>query len=211
MIPRFLAAVLFLASALSATAQEEPQEAPAINKTYSIELGTGIQPFYMNGWTTPSASVKDEFAKNGQAPAGPYSYPVLSLTGVMRISRRSEHILTAGATWCHHQIKQFPKSGGIDPDGNPRYDIRGEGTLIGWTNSSQKFSITWQWRHLWTPDRLIVLYTGVGLGCVIYPFTPIPDITPLGFRIGRNHFYGFAEITFGPVATLAHGGLGWKF
>ncbi len=224
MRPRFLVAVLFLATALSAAAQEEPQEATRFNKTYSIELGTGIQPFYMNGWVTPSSYVKDELAKKGQSPAGPYSYPVLSLTGVMRISRRSEHILTLGTTWCHHQIVQYPESGGFDPEGRPRYDVRnGNGTIIGSANTSFEYSITWQWRHLWTPERLIVLYTGVGLGVYserIYamggylhlPMVPIPDVTPLGLRFGGSrHIYGFAEVTFGPIATLAHGGLGWRF
>ena len=82
------AAVLLLALSLPAAAQEE---ATQFKKTYSIELGTGIQPFYMNSWTAPSSGVKDEYAQKGQCPEGPYSYPVASLTGVMRISRRSEH------------------------------------------------------------------------------------------------------------------------
>lgn len=221
MRPRFLTITLFLVTAFSAAAQEEPQEATKFNKTYSIELGTGLQPFYMNGWVTPSSYVKDELAKKGQSTSGPYSYPVLSLTGVMRISRRSEHILTLGTTWCHHQIVQYPESGGFDPEGKPRYNSK-EGEIVGWANTSFEYSITWQWRHLWTPDRLIVLYTGVGLGVYserIYamgghiplPVVPVPDVTPLGLRIGGEHFYGFAEATFGPIATLAHGGLGWRF
>ena len=212
------AAVLLLALSLPAAAQEE---ATQFKKTYSIELGTGIQPFYMNSWTAPSSQVKDEYAQKGQCPEGPYSYPVASLTGVMRISRRSEHILTLGTTWCHHKVVQYPESGGYDPKGNPRYKIE-NGTTIGYANTSFEYSITWQWRHLWTPDKLVVLYTGVGLGVysehvyamgghIPLPVVPVPDVTPLGLRFGGKHFYGYAEATLGPVATLAHGGLGWRF
>lgn len=195
---RFLAIACFLlAFAFSAGAQ-----------SYSIELGTGIYPIYMNSWTAPSSAVKDKLAAKGQAAVGPDYYPVLSLTGVMRISRRSEHILTLGSTWCHHQVMQYPESGGIDPEGRPRYNLK-EGTLVGWMESSPQFSITWQWRHLWTPDRPVILYSGVGIG--LAGLVPIPDLTPFGLRFGGPHLYGFAELTLGPVATLAHGGIGWRF
>lgn len=214
MKPRFLVAVLFLATAVSAVAQEEPQEAPKFNKTYSIELGTGIQPVYMNTFNTPSSWVKEQYADKGQKAVGPYRYPVISLTGVIRVSRRSEHILTLGTTWCHHQILQYPwQTGGFDPEGKPRYNFSAEGTIVGSANNTQRYSITWQWRHLWTPDRLIVLYSGLGLGIVFSSnaHLPLPALTPLGLRIGGKHFYGFAEATVGPYATLAHGGLGWRF
>lgn len=201
---------LCLASAFSAGAQQQQSAYPQFQKSYSIELGTGIQPFYMNSWTAPSGLVKDRLAAKGQRPASPYYFPVLSLTGVMRISRRSEHILTFGSTWCHHQVMQYAESGGVDPEGKPRYNTAEKGTLVGWMESSPQFSLTWQWRHLWTPDRKVVLYTGVGLGLCM-EFVPVPDVTPIGLRFGGTHLYGFAELTLGPVATLAHGGLGWRF
>lgn len=206
---RFMAiACLCLASAFSAGAQQEQSVIPQFQKSYSIELGTGIQPFYMNSWTAPSDAVKDRLAAKGQRPAWPYYYPVISLTGVMRVSRKSEHILTLGSTWCHHQVMQYAESGGVDPEGKPRYNTK-ESTIIGWMDSSAMFSLTWQWRHLWTPDRPVVLYSGLGIGLVM--LTPVPDLTPFGLRFGGTHLYGFAELTLGPVATLAHGGLGWRF
>lgn len=186
-------------------------------KTYSIELGTGLSPFFMR--YMPYSSVKKSLAQKGQEAIGDGAfYPVISLTGVMRTGLKTEFTATVSSSWCHNKLVQYPQFG-IDPDGQPRYDLT-KGSPAGWLVSSPTFTLMVQYRHLWNPQNAFVFYSGIGFGFSsglmayrgnsVYP-SLLPSLTPLAFRLGGQHFYGFAECTIGPVASYVHGGLGWHF
>lgn len=95
-----LSAVLLLAVAPAAFSQEGEETLPAFRKSYSIELGTGLPPLHMS--LMPSDDVMRAYAQKGQAVSKRQTfYPVISVTGVVRTSRKSEHTLTAGLSWCY--------------------------------------------------------------------------------------------------------------
>ena len=195
-----LAAVLLGLSA-SALAQEKP--------TWSVEMGTGIRPLHMI--SVPGRDRYAQLADWGQGiELDGACYPVLDIGVVLRSHRKTEHCLTVGASWCHHRLTQYP-SFGTDPDGKPRYDLE-KGTPAGWTDSALSFAVTYQWRHIWNPDRPVNLYSGLGVGIVSASWVfVLPSFTPVGLRVGGRHLYGFAECTVGSLATVLHGGLGWRF
>lgn len=204
---RFLITALLLLTQL-AGAQELP-----FQKSFSLELGTGYQPLHMT--LSPSRTVENALADKGQQvdKTGAY-YPVISLTGVWRTRLRTEVALAAGISWCHHKIIQH-EAFGIDPDGKPRYDLN-KWKEAGWKDSTPIPSLTFRYRHLWNPDRALVAYSGAGVGIIPasgagYPVIPLPELTPIGLRMAGEHFYFFLELTMGPVASLGHGGFGWRF
>ena len=191
------------AASAQAQAQAQAQEKP----TWSVEMGTGVRPIF----TSPSRDRYVQLADWGQGiELNGACYPVLDITAVLRSHRKTEHCLSVGASWCHHRLTQYPLFG-TDPAGKPRYDME-KGTPAGWTDSACSFSVTYQWRHIWNPDRPVNLYSGLGVGLVsadrVFAF---PSFTPVGLRFGGRHLYGFAECTVGSLATVLHGGLGWRF
>lgn len=210
MSTRFLLVSAFLLL-VSAAAFAQGEVGQPFAKSYSIEIGTGIRPLQM--MFGPTRAARELLAPKGQDvdTQGEY-FPTLSLTGVLRLRPDTELTLTAGTSWYHHKVIQYPIFG-TDPYGNPRYDLT-KGTPAGWMNSIYSYSATFQWRHLWNPDRAFVLYTALGAGATYTSsshFFPLLSITPIAARYGGKHIYGFAELTLGPIATLAHGGLGWRF
>lgn len=200
-----VAALFWLAAAASA------QQKPVYGKSFSLELGTGLQPLHMT--FIPSYGYEGKLADKGQAVSSEGSfYPVLSLTGVMRTRPKTEFTASAGASWYHHRNKQCSVFG-TDPEGKPRYNLN-DWTYTEWMDSEPVFTFTFQWRHLYNPQNAFVLYTAIGAGLVIptsMEIAPVPSLTPIAFRYGGRHFYGFAEFTLGPLAGLVHGGLGWSF
>ena len=184
------------------------QELPWL-RTYSIEIGTGYRPLHMALY--PTSAEEEAYAELGQSVyMGDARYPVFSLSGAMRASRRSEYVIAAGVSWCHHQLTQY-STFGIDPDGKPRYDLN-DGKPAGWANSKPFATLTFRYRQIWTPGSAVELYTGVGMGLSSRTsFIPLPDITPIGARCGWEHLYFYLECTFSPVASFGHGGLGWRF
>lgn len=209
---RFLsvALVMFVTSA-AISAQGVSGDGSAYPKSYSIEVGTGMEPVQMMFISV--RPVRQELAQFGQDidRKGEF-YPVLSLTGVMRSGRKTEFTLTAGASWYHHKVIQYSVFG-TDPEGKPRYDLS-DGSPAGWKDSIPTYSLTLQWRHLWNPDNAFNVYTALGAGLVggrSSSLLPLPCLTPVAFRYGGKHFYAFTELTLGPIATLVHGGLGWHF
>ena len=205
-----LSALLLLAAAPAAFPQEEVAVTlPTFRKSYSIELGTGLPSVHMS--VMPSYQVERAYAQKGQAVSKRQTiYPVISLTGTVRTSRKSEHTLTAGLSWCFHPVTQYGVFG-TDPEGKPRYDLS-DASPAGWKHSSPVFTLTWHWRHLWNPEGRVVAYSGVGAGLLFLgEVYPLPSVTPIAIRFGGARFYGFAECTLGPVASLLHTGVGWKF
>ena len=200
---RLIAVVILLGFAFSAHAQDSTFVAK-----YSIEIGTGIQPLQMTYY--PTGAVQKRLLEQGKGVNEDGMFcPVITLSGVMRFNWKNELTLTGGVSWCHHRIMEYPVFG-TDPYGKPRYDVTA-GKNVGWMDSSPCFSLLIQWRHLWNPKNLATLYSGAGLGYSFGLSFPIPSLTPIGLRVGGEHFYGFVEGTIGPIATYVHGGLGWHF
>lgn len=180
-------------------------------KSYSIEIGTGIRPFQM--MINPVRAAQVRLAPKGQDVDTDGSfYPVVNLTGVLRSGWKTEFTLSAGASWYHHRLIQYP-SFGMDPNGKPRYDLE-HGERVGWMDSIPAFSGTFQWRHLWNPSNAFLVYTALGAGVTVSYFSsffPLLSLTPVAFRYGGEHFYAYTELTLGPLASFVHGGLGWRF
>lgn len=206
-----LAAALLFGMAAAASAQIRYSRDLPYSKSWSIEVGTGIRPIQM--MISPNRHVQQVLAPYGQdIDTDGAFFPVISLTGVMRTRPRTEFTMTAGASWYHHKVIQYSVFG-TDPNGEPRYNLE-DGSPAGWMDSCAAYSVTFQWRHLWNPDNAFVLYTGLGAGVAFAYFSdffPLPSITPIAFRYGGRHIYGFAELTVSPIASMVHGGLGWHF
>ena len=222
-------AALLLALSVPAFAQEagvaggqndeatSAQPGTEFEKTYSIELGTGMPPLFMQ--LLPYSAVEQELASKGQQTINEGAfYPVISLSGVMRCGLKTELTLTFGTSLCYNKLIQYHVFC-TDPNGQPRYDLH-KGSQAGTLVSSPVLTVLLQYRHLWNPKNAFVLYSGAGFGFSTgflqyrgsSPLpNPIPAITPIAFRYGGEHFYGFAECTLGPVASFVHGGLGWRF
>lgn len=207
---RLLIAMACLLLPVAAWSQEK-EPFPA---SWSVEIGTGVYPFYMN--FEPSRGLETELAQKGQEIYNISDALISSVTlaGGYRFSRRSEVIATAQLNWRNYQIRQYPVFG-KDPAGKDRYDVIQKATYV---DDGAAFvpAVTIRYRFLYNPDDLLTVYSGFGIGAVVsfsdnVSFGVIPDVTILGLRLGRDHFYVFAEATIGNVATLGYGGLGWKF
>lgn len=209
------ARVLLAATALllvaTGIARGQDDASYPFEKTFSIEVGTGYPPLQM---LAPRRAAQRQLAPKGQDVDPQDAFcPVASLTGVYRSSLKTEVAMTAGVSWYRHKLIQHP-SFGIDPNGNPRYDLDRKENL-GWTNSIPSYSLSFQVRHLWNPDKDFVVYSALGAGLVLFSnqtrVSPMPALTPVAFRYWGNHLYAFAEMTFGPAASLLNGGVGWRF
>ena len=210
MKPLFLAAILFLTSAFSAAAQETP----GFEKVWSMEIGVGLQPLHMLG--APGQAYNQKLADKGQSIGDKGEFPqAIDITGVMRSNVHTEFSFSLGASWYHFNLYQHPEFG-INPDGSVRYNSN-EKSLIGPAITPPVFSCLLQWRHIWNPSNEYVhWYSGLGLGFVAADYAtpkilPVASVTPVALRIKGKHLYGYAEMMLGPLATLAHGGLGWRF
>ena len=125
---RFLFVLFFLGMAISAFAQEESdpvrvhlRRTVPWQKSYSVEIGTGIPPIHMI--MVPTYEVERALAEKGQeANLEGAIHPVVSLSGVYRVREASELLLTVGVSCCYYDITQYAVFG-TDPDGNPRYDL----------------------------------------------------------------------------------------
>ena len=209
MSPRMLAVALLLGVATAASAQQADQP---FHAKYSLEIGTGLPPLHMGLISTRSQN--ETLADKGQeVNMNGASYPVISLSGVIRYRHRQELLVTVGTSWCHHQITQYGVFG-TDPDGNPRYDLS-QGTNVGWKNASPLYTINGQWRYILTsPEAIVQLYAGAGMGVLLthtYGPIPLPTVTPIAVRVGGKYLYGFVECTLGTVASFVHGGLAFRF
>ena len=206
-----LAVAILLGTGLLTRAQEGPEIS---QRTWSIEIGVGIIPYHMT--MIPTRAIKEELAQFGQQPGtiiNPYG-PAFSVSGAYRVRRWTELRFTVGASWRYYELIQYSVFG-TDPDGKPRYDLS-DGHYLK-TTSASVFSFTLQCFHIWNPGRTAELYSGGGLGFIAgkgNPLTepiPLPELTPIGVRVGGRHLYGFTELTIGPIASLVHGGVGCRF
>ena len=204
---RLLIAAAALLGAIGSASAQEPG---AFGKSYSIELSTGLPPLHMT--FAPTWEEEYAWAQKGQGmnSEGGF-YPVINVTGVLRPRLKTEFTLTAGTSWYHHRITQY-STFGIDPEGKDRYNLK-DGHPAGWKDSGRSYSLTFQWRHLWNPEKAFSMYTALGAGLVYFDgdCVPLPSLTPIAFRYGGRHFYAFTELTLGTMASLVQGGLGWRF
>ena len=216
---RLLSLVILLCVTLSAYAQDGPfparvrlHRAMPWQKSLSLEIGTGVPPMHVLMF--PSYSDKQAYAQKGQEISTQDAiYPVLSLSGVWRFGEQSELVLTAGVARCCFDITQYGVFG-TDPNGNPRYNLE-DPRPAGRGKTDLSPTLTFRYRHLWNPWSAVVVYyeLGFGLGSfsTFLDAPVLPACTPIGFRFGDDHFYVYLENTYSPVATLFHGGLGWRF
>lgn len=216
---RLLSLILFLCAALSAYAQDasEPTRVRLSRnmpwqKSFSLEIGTGLPPIH--ALMFPSYADEKALAQKGQQADNQQVFsPVLSLSGVWRTGEFTEWVLTGGVSCCYYDLKQYGTFG-IDPNGNPRYNLN-ESRNIGRARTDLSPTLTLRYRHLWNPWNAVVVYYELGLGIGdfsnLLDAPVLPAWTPIGFRYGGDHFYVWVENTYSPIATLVHGGLGWRF
>ena len=209
---RFLSVLILLGMAVTAFAQvpEPPvrvhrhRSLPAPTR-FSLELGTGYPPLHT--LLIHNYSVNPDLGQDSSAEMSHFS--ALSLSGVFRSNWRTEFVLTAGLSWVPFRITQYGTFG-IDPKGNPRYDL--DIVEDEWRESVYKPSLTVSYRHIINPGGAVEWYSGLSLGLVyMKELNVLPGVTVIGLRWAGEHAYFFAENTYSPVATLIHGGLGWKF
>lgn len=181
----------------------------AYDGRFSIEVGTGLQPLHMT--LAPTHAEEMALAELGQLALDSGSFcPVISLTGVWSLSPHWELCATGGISWKHFEYMQYPTFG-TGPSGEPRYNLR-NGKKAGWKASKPVPSLTAQARFIWSPNWKVTVYSALGLGFTsVTEIYPMPEITPIALRFGKEHFYTFAEATIGPIATFAHIGFGWRF
>jgi len=200
----FLILFFFLAG-MGVYAQDGGRSCP---KSFSLELGAGPGPVHTR-MMYPSAGA---FASEGKRPDHSSAiYPAVGLSGVWRVSPRWELILTGSLSWSHFKVTRYDVFG-IDPKGNPRFDLSREAGTS-WAAAGPIASLTFQGRVLWNPKWKVRLYSAFGLGFApqaadIYP---LPSITPVGARYEFSRLYLFTDCTLGPVSTALYSGLGWHF
>ena len=180
-------------------------------KQFSLEVGVGPGPIHMQvPGISPSRATEKQLAQEGRAlDKHDGYYPAVTLSGALRTSARWETVATVCVSWRHGRVIQY-ESFGVDPQGEPRYDLS-KGTPAGWMDVSPVASLTIQERVAWNPEWKVRLYSAFGVGLATFGFVPLPSVTPVGCCFGGDHLYFFAEIPLSPYATLVHGGIGWKF
>lgn len=198
MRPRILLVCILLIVSQYAGAQND-------YKSFSLEAGTGIQPIRM--WFAVS-SLEDSLVEKGQVAKETNSgCPTFSLSEVLRLSGHWELVLSESVSWKYYNLRQYDTFG-IDPNGQPRYDLS-HSTDLG-RKARPSFALYFQGRLIWSPKWKLTCYSALGLGASSTG-GPAIGITPVGMRYGGKHLYGFAELTVSPLATLGHGGIGWRF
>lgn len=203
--------VAFALLSLNCFAQGPDGETAPFNKQFSLELSTGIQPLHMT--LAPSYDEEKALAKQGMTfdDSDAICVPI-NITEVWRVRPHWELCLTEGICWKYAEVYTYSNFG-IDPNGNPRYDYNYNNRIPAGHKATLPIgSLTFQVRFIWVPRWKVTMYSALGVGLTTATsLVPLPGITPIAVRFGGEHLYFFAEATLGPIATLGHGGIGWKF
>ena len=151
---RLTALVALLLLGVSAYAQEED---PPFFKQFSVEIATGLPPIHtlleVNG-----TKYDKSFAREGKEPDMNGAWmPALSVSAVWKTAPRWEMVLTGGVSWCHHKVIQYGTFG-IDPQGNPRYNLK-DPHPDGWRDSAPIGALFFQARCFWNPTQKVKLYS----------------------------------------------------
>ncbi len=201
----FLACLLFPGSVFRAKAQESlpPHH-------LSVEAGIGLTPIHTLALSN-AHEVNEQLASSGQECEDVSWTPAMSLSLAYRTGKYLELVFSMGYSASRYEVVQYG-SFGTDPKGNPRYDLNKSPSHLG-TRAGQRFgTLTFSGRLPWNPGENTTVYSGAGIGLVVgSEVLVIPELTIVGVRGGWGHFYLFAENTYGPLATLFHGGFGWRF
>ena len=213
---RLTALVVLLLLGASAYAQEED---PPFFKQFSVEIAAGVLPPIHTLLEVNGTKYDKSFARDGKEPDMDGAWmPALSLSAVWKTARRWEMVLTGGVSWCHHKVIQYGTFG-IDPQGNPRYNLK-DPHPDGWRNSAPIGTLFFQARCFWNPTQKVKLYSAFGGGLVLggkdHFFSDglvaiVPSITPIAVRFGTGPLTFFLENTYSPAATGFDIGLGCTF
>ena len=205
---RLLALAALMLAGVSAYAQEDVD--PPFSPYFAVEIGTGLAPIHT--WLNSSWALGG-ISDDGQRAVNYDSFcPAFSLSVAWHPSLKWEVVLTGGYSWVHHRMIQY-ESFGIDPKGQPRFDLSSHHDA-GWKDSLHAGAIFIQVRRFWNPTQKVKLYSAAGFGYAFDPtkeFGLVPSITPIAVRFGTGHLKFFIENTFSPVATAFDLGLGWAF
>ena len=202
---------------LGATAFAQDEEPPFF-KQFSVEIATGLPPIHTLLEVNGSKYDKTLAQQGKKADLDGVWIPALSLSAVWKTARRWEMVLTGGVSWCHHKVIQFGTFG-IDPQGNPRYDLY-DPHPDGWRDSTPIGALFFQARCFWNPTQKVKLYSAFGGGLVLggkdHFFSDglvaiVPSITPFAVRFGTGPLTFFLENTYSPAATGFDIGLGCTF
>ena len=202
---------------LGATAFAQDEEPPFF-KQFSVEIATGLPPIHTLLEVNGSKYDKTLAQQGKKADLDGVWIPALSLSAVWKTARRWEMVLTGGVSWCHHKVIQFGTFG-IDPQGNPRYDLY-DPHPDGWRDSTPIGALFFQARCFWNPTQKVKLYSAFGGGLVLggkdHFFSDgmvaiVPSITPTAVRFGTAPLTFFLENTYSPAATGFDIGLGCTF
>ena len=202
---------------LGATAFAQDEEPPFF-KQFSVEIATGLPPIHTLLEVNGSKYDKTLAQQGKKADLDGVWIPALSLSAVWKTARRWEMVLTGGVSWCHHKVIQFGTFG-IDPQGNPRYDLY-DPHPDGWRDSTPIGALFFQARCFWNPTQKVKLCSAFGGGLVLggkdHFFSDgmvaiVPSITPIAVRFGTGPLTFFLENTYSPAATGFDIGLGWTF
>ena len=202
---------------LGATAFAQDEEPPFF-KQFSVEIATGLPPIHTLLEVNGSKYDKTLAQQGKKADLDGVWIPALSLSAVWKTARRWEMVLTGGVSWCHHKVIQFGTFG-IDPQGNPRYDLY-DPHPDGWRDSTPIGALFFQARCFWNPTQKVKLYSAFGGGLVLggkdHFFSDgmvaiVPSITPIAVRFGTGPLTFFLENTYSPAATGFDIGLGCTF
>ena len=204
-----IALAALMLSSIPVFAQEDVD--PPFSPYFTVEISTGMAPIHTlvnRRW-----ALGDEISDEGERAVGSRSFcPSFSLSAAYHASLKWECVLTAGYSWIHHQMIQYD-SFGIDPKGQPRYDL-GSHRDAGWKDSLSAAALFVQMRRFWNPTQKVKLYSAAGVGYVFDPsknMGVVPSLTPIAVRFGTGHLKFFIENTFSPAATGFDFGLGWTF
>lgn len=95
---------------------------------------------------------------------------------------------------------------------SPKVDWE-SGPIDRWkANTGLSYALMVHARYRWLRTELLSLYSALGLGVAkgVGPW-PTPYISPIGINIGKNHFYGIAELNISSAATYGLLGVGFRF
>ena len=181
-------------------------------QAFSVEVGTGIPSLFTR---FPTLDKEGVFSEQGQKAKYRWT-PTADVSVVWLAGPRWEFALSCGYSQRLYEVTQYPEFG-IDPYGRTRYDYDQPGQPLGTKGLKPVETLFIQGRYVWNLvlegiDSVIYSSFGAGIMTDLHDAViPVMGITPIAFRISGTHFYFFAEATLSPLATLAHGGFGWRF
>lgn len=206
-----LVLLLALVPFLRGQAQEVPfyQEHP-----HSVEISTG--PPFLLAMIYPPGSMDNGLTMNGWHTGLGYKswFPVnVSLGYNYQYNRHWEFSFQFTYAAYVYSTYQYPEKG--ENEFGKVYDWNATPQNLGLGLDSRVLAPASVVRYYWlTKKPKFQLYSALGVG-VFLGYTGslrvCPTLTPFGIRFGSRHWFGRAELTIGPAATLIQIGVGRRF